>query len=103
MQEDAPSLDEAFPPAAGALAALLRVEGECFDADAGVAMRLEEFTIETPIEMDIAADGGRCLTLGIVPPLYYVEVGIEPVFHRVRLTAVIDQKPALNGEHTLEP
>ncbi|MBS3913270.1 MAG: hypothetical protein KG003_02135 [Bacteroidetes bacterium] len=50
----------------------------------GIKSNIEEITMETPVELDIINDGG--VHIGLVSPLYRLEVTQMPVFHQCKIT-----------------
>ena len=85
------SLDEAFLPWAEFIEASSDVEGAVADPGKGIAMTVERAEINMPVELDVVVgDDGR-VELGAIPPLYYVETSVMPVFHQLTLTLEIFQ------------
>ena len=79
-------IDEAFLPLAAFFEEMAGLEGTVQDAAAGVAMTVEAAEVSLPIELDLTVEAGGTVALGAVPPLYYVETTIMPVFHQITLT-----------------
>ena len=84
-------LDEAFLPWADFIEASSDVEGAVADPGKGVAMTVERAEINMPVELDIVVDDDGRVEIGAIPPLYYVETSVMPVFHQVTLTLEIFQ------------
>ena len=81
-------IDEAFLPFAEIIEKLAALPAPFADEEAGVCMQVEALEVESPVELDIVREEDGTLHVGSVPPLYHVDTGIRPVFHRLRLTAV---------------
>lgn len=79
-------IDEAFLPLADFVGMSADIEGSVTDPARGVAMTVEWTQINMPVEMDVVVDEDGSVRLGVIPPLYYVETSVMPVFHQVTLT-----------------
>lgn len=105
---DNSQLDEARVSFGDYVAGLLAI-GPAAVRDGGnsVAMTLSALEIDGPYELELYPDEAGNMTLGISPPLYYVDVSISPVLHRMRITIepVEHTEPDYYGErqHSLEP
>lgn len=86
----AATLDPAFALLRDNIAAYSDLVGEVRDDAAGVRMQLEEVTIETPIELEVHVGPDGKLELGCAPPVYPVEVSVEPILHRFRVTLIVE-------------
>ncbi len=82
--------DPAFAFLRENLLAYTDVIGRLSDEEAGVSMWVEELAVETPIELSVQVQADGSLALGVAPPIYAVDVTVEPVLHRLRFTAVAD-------------
>ena len=57
-------------------------------ADTAVSMSVEKLQAESPCQLLIEVDERNKIRIGAIPPMYYVETTIMPVFHNIRLTIV---------------
>ena len=89
--------DEAYAWLSENVAAYTDLIGEISDEAAGVRMRAESITIETPVELEIGVEDDGSVRIACAPPVYAVEATLEPVFHRLRFTAVADSRPQRGG------
>jgi hypothetical protein len=80
-------IDEAFAWLGENVVAYTDIAGEIRDEAAGVRMRIEEMSVDTPVELDVRVDADGHVSLGCAPPLYPVETTFAPVLHRLRFTA----------------
>jgi hypothetical protein len=82
------AIDEALLPMYQHLQGFVDINGVISDDFAGVKMELEEVEIESPIQLQIIVQENGAVTLGSSPPVYYVETGVMPVFHQIKVKAV---------------
>ena len=90
------SIDEAFLPFHAIVERIIAVPGEISDPEAGVRSYVYEIEIESPVELDLVRGDSGSLQIGTVPPLYRVDTTLQPVFHNLRIKAVLDEAP--NGK-----
>jgi hypothetical protein len=84
-------IDEAFMPFREIIEKLAAFEGEIVDEEAGVRTRIYEFTIESPVELDVVRSETGELQIGSTPPLYRVDTSFRPTFHNLTFTAKLDE------------
>jgi hypothetical protein len=82
-------VDEAFLPLHRIIEGMAPVQAEFRDDEAGVRSYIDRFEIESPVELDVARDGGGVLRIGSTPPLYYVNTSFRPAYHRLRFSAEV--------------
>lgn len=82
---DVPKIDEAFLEISDFVQELADMEGQVGSEAIGVSMEIEKATMELPVELDIQVDDQGKVYLGAIPPMYYVETTIMPVFHQIKL------------------
>jgi len=83
-------IDGAFAYLSDNVLAYTDLVGKLTDEDAGVSMLVEELSIETPVELDVHVSDDGQVELGVAPPVYPVDLGVDPVRHRLRFTAVAE-------------
>lgn len=81
-------IDEAFMAFEQIIEQMLAFGDELVDDEAGVRMHIDEYEIETPVELDLVRDETGALHIGTTPPLYPLETSFFPVLHRLRFVAV---------------
>jgi len=91
MENNYHKIDEALLPFHEHLNAMLEIDGNFEDKEAGFKMMVHEVTIESPLQLDIIVDEDESVTVGSSPPLYYVDTAVQPVFHNIRFRAVITE------------
>ena len=84
-------IDPSFAYLSENLLAYTDLTARLVDTEAGVAMWVEELAVDTPIELEVRVREDGTLALGIAPPLYPIELGVEPVLHRMRFVAVAEE------------
>ncbi len=82
-------IDEAFGVIAENLLGYTDIVGEIVDDDAGVRMEIEELAVTTPIELSLFVRDDGSIEIGCAPPLYDVDVTIQPVLHNLHFRAVV--------------
>lgn len=86
MEEDK-YIDEAFLPMFTHLVETTAIQETMYsDEEAGFKLELEEMAFEMPIEMDVYVDEEGAVHIGSVPPLYYANTSLQPVFHQLKVT-----------------
>ena len=78
--------DEAFLTFARFVEEATDLEGEMHHSEEGVAMQIESVEMSMPIELDITVDEDGKILFGAIPPLYYVETSVMPVYHQLTIT-----------------
>lgn len=58
--------------------------------DEEIILKPKQVHTETPVQLIVEVDENDEVRIGAIPPMYYVETTIMPVFHAVKLT--IDTK-----------
>jgi hypothetical protein len=98
-------IDEAFLPFREIIDKLTSFNGGFENTEEGVRSYIYEFTVETPVEMDVVVDEHDKVQLGTVPPLYDVHTTFRPSYHTIRFTAVLSEEnePEYGAEYTMEP
>ena len=91
MDTSKSSLDEAFLSWASYIEESSDLEGAVADPGKGIAMTVERAEINMPVELDVVVHEDGHVELGAIPPLYYVETSVMPVYHQVTLTLEIFQ------------
>jgi hypothetical protein len=95
MEEDK-YIDEAFLPMFTHLVETTAVQETIYsDEEAGFKLEMEEMSFEMPIEMDVYVDGDGKVHIGSVPPLYYANTSLQPIYHQLRVT-VAEEKEVEN-------
>ena len=89
-------MDEAFMPFAQIIRRMLAFGEELVDEEQGVHSYIYEYSIESPVELDVVKGDDGQLQIGSTPPLYYVDTSIRPSFHRLKFRA--DLAEAANGD-----
>lgn len=84
-------MDEAFLPIEALLARMLAVGQAYENAAAGVRTYINEFTIDTPVELDVGWNEDGKLRIGTTPPLYYVDTSLRPSYHRLKFVAQLSE------------
>ncbi|MBC9794794.1 hypothetical protein [Sinomicrobium weinanense] len=56
--------------------------------DKAMTMNIESMETRTPCELHIEVDENNQVRIGAIPPLYYVETTVMPVFHHITLKIV---------------
>ncbi len=84
-------IDEALVPFHEHVNGMLAIEGEVYDDENGVRMNIYEVDIESPLQLDVIVNEAGEVIIGSSPPLYYMETGVMPVFHGLRIRAVVEQ------------
>lgn len=77
-------IDEAFHYLSDILSGIDTNKFNISDEENGIKSTIEEITIETPMELDIVNENG--VHIGLVPPIYKLEVSQMPVFHQCKIT-----------------
>ena len=55
--------------------------------DLSASLSVEKFSIDMPVELSIENDENKeSLSIGILPPIYYVKTSFESVFHQIKVT-----------------
>jgi len=54
--------------------------------DKTIAAHVKSVEIESPCQMDVAVDESGNVSIGTIPPMYYVSTSFMPVFHNIKLT-----------------
>ena len=85
-------MDEAFLSFAEILRRTIAFEGEFVDEAAGVHSYISGLEVEMPVELDVTRDESGQLRIGTVPPLYYVDTTFRPSFHRLKVTASLEEQ-----------
>lgn len=99
MEEDPYNdIDEALVPFHEHIDGMLEIEGEVYDKKEEIRMRIYEVGIESPVQLDLIVDENGKVTIGSSPPLYYVETGVMPVFHSIKLRAVAEEQTEINEQ-----
>lgn len=57
-------------------------------AGTNVSMSVEKLKAESACQLLIEIDEENEIRIGAIPPMYYVETTIMPVFHKIRLTII---------------
>lgn len=83
---DETRIDEAYLSFSEFVVAASEIDGAIADPGKGVAMEVEQATLGMPVEMDVVVDDDGSVAIGTIPPLYYLETSMMPVFHQVTLT-----------------
>ena len=80
-------LDEAFLPFSEFIEELSDLEGKLIDSegDEVINMEIERVDMQLPMQIDLTVDENGNVSIGGVPPLYYVETTFMPVFHQLSL------------------
>jgi hypothetical protein len=84
-------MDEAFTRASEVIRQIVSVDGELVDREAGFRFWIDRLEIELPVELSISRDAQGRLQIGSTPPLYYVDTSFRPSYHRIRVTAVVEE------------
>ncbi|HKK09330.1 MAG TPA: hypothetical protein VJ939_00765 [Bacteroidales bacterium] len=79
-------IDEAFLKLSDFIQELSEHESKVEGGDYGFNMEVEEIKLGMPIQLDIVVEEDGKIALGGVPPLYYVETSVMPVFHSIKLS-----------------
>ena len=90
-------LDDAFLSVADFIEETATLDGDIRDRQAGVAMTVEAVEMSMPIELDLQVDDHGKVLIGAIPPLYYVETTVLPVFHQITVTLELTPSEA-DGE-----
>ena len=85
-------LDEALVPLHQYLQLLMPPEFELTGKESDKGMTIEELELSMPIEIDIVAEPDGETSVGMSPPLYYVETGFGTTRHQVRVTIVEERR-----------
>lgn len=80
-------MDEAFLPFSDIIEKLSDIDGEIYDDHNGIHSYINEFDIESPVELDIFLNDEGKVQIGIVPPLYRVNTSFRPSYHRLQFSA----------------
>jgi hypothetical protein len=83
-------IDEAFMPFGRIVERLVSFRSDIVDDDAGARSYIYAYSLDTPVEIDVARDETGALRIGTTPPLYHVETSIRPSFHRLAFTAGLE-------------
>lgn len=90
--EDEKTIDPALLPFHEYMKDMCDVNGQILDVAAGVKMEVTAIETEMPLQLEIIVDEMGKITFGASPPVYYVDTGIQPVFHHLRATIVNEKE-----------
>ena len=85
-------LDEALVPLHQYLQMLMPEEFEATGPEGQKGMTIEELELSMPVEIDIVTEDSGETSMGLSPPLYYVETGFGSPRHQVRVTIVEERR-----------
>lgn len=82
-----PHIDEAFLTMSELIETLSDLEGHVTGLEGAeiIRMEMEAVELELPLQLDITVSDEGEVIVGGVPPLYYVETTVLPVFHQLRI------------------
>jgi hypothetical protein len=80
------ALDPAFLPLAEFVEESASIEGQVIDQTMGTSMTIDTVEMSMPVELDLIVDDAGRVLLGTIPPLYYVDTTVVPVYHQITLT-----------------
>lgn len=83
-------LDEALLPLHHYLQLLMPQDFSITEGGQETGIEMEHLALSMPIEIDVVPEADGTVSVGMSPPLYYVETGFAPVGHQVRITIVQD-------------
>lgn len=83
-------MDEAFLPLHRMLQAMT-ADGDIRSERHGIHMYVHRYSIESPVELDVARGEDGSLSIGSVPPLYRVETSFRPSYHQIRFAAELSE------------
>jgi len=84
-------IDEAFFPFQEIIRKLTSFNGTLEDKEESVRSYIYEFSVETPLELDVVVDDENWVHIGSTPPIYDVDTSFRPSFHNIRFTAVLTE------------
>lgn len=90
-------LDEAFLPLADFIKEVTDIDAEISDRKTGMTMTAETIDMSMPIELDLQVEENGDVLIGAIPPLYYVETTVLPVFHQLTINLELTN-PEADGE-----
>jgi hypothetical protein len=85
-------LDEALVPLHQYLQMLMPPEFEATGPESSKGMRIRELELSMPVEIDIVTGEDGRASVGLSPPLYYVETGFGTTRHQARVTIVEERR-----------
>ncbi len=85
-------IDEAFLPFGEIMRKLTALNGALEHHEAGVRSYIYEFSVETPVELDVVRSADDSIHIGTVPPLYDLDTTFRPSLHTIRFTAVLSDE-----------
>lgn len=56
-----------------------------------VAMQVEKITTETACQLSIEVDSDGAVSIGTIPPMYYLETSFMPVFHNIKINFELEE------------
>jgi hypothetical protein len=95
-------IDEALLPFHQHINEMLVIDGEVYDKSKEIRMSIYEVDIDSPVQLDVIVNEYGQVVVGSSPPLYYLDTGIQPVFHNIRLRAVATEPDNYNDHETRE-
>ncbi len=60
--------------------------------DQTIASHIKQVEIESPCQMHIDVDEHGHVSIGAIPPMYYISTSFMPVFHNIKVTIETDTK-----------
>jgi uncharacterized protein YwlG (UPF0340 family) len=84
-------MDEAFLPLSTLIPGLLPRMPDLHDVEHGVTSYITGYDVTTPVELDVVVDAAG-VHVGSTPPIYHLETSQLPVFHSLRLVAVLTEE-----------
>jgi len=80
--------DEDFISLAGFMEELTQVDYYLEDQfqDQTIATQVKHVEIESPCQLDVVLDEEGKVSIGAIPPLYYLNTSFMPVFHAIKVT-----------------
>lgn len=85
-------IDEAFMPFREIVVGLLAFRGEIADDARGIRSVIYGCDVDSPVELDISRNEAGELQIGTTPPLYRVDTSLQPSWHRLRITAELEEE-----------
>jgi hypothetical protein len=83
-------MDEAFIPLHEMVLGMA-ARGDIRSEEHGIHMYIDRFSVQTPIELDVAVATDGSVSIGSVPPLYRVETSLRPSYHQIRFSAELGE------------